>query len=310
MNPGRPSYTGTASGTVYVVVDDPDRLFTSAWPGLTESRATLHLEMASGTAPGRYTQPVVIKVCKDAACTRQFAGSPQTVPKDILVEEMKLGATALSFSARIGVGAAAQQLTVTPPPGKSFDYAELGVEHRRPEGYSTWPQAHQIFDITKTASGLSITPKAASEGTYLMTVAINSPEYKQRRVNITYEVSGKGEALTFLNTTLTASSRDGDVVFVTLDAVRNVPYGEMRISTTGNPDPVETSWLQYVGTETITLGDGPANNGVRFRFRFSRCGYSVSNCLGSGTYSGNVRLDIPDFNQTWTYNLPATFMVP
>lgn len=306
------SYTGTASGTVYVVVDDPDRLITYAMPAFSDGRATLTLDLSTSAAPGRYTQPVVIKACKDAACTRQYAGSPQTVSKDVRVESIVVSATTMSFSAPIGAGAPAQNLTVTPPVGKDYAYAPLYVDYRSPTGSRSALVPSEVFDITRTATGLQIKPKGGWAGSYSWPLVLQSPGYADKQVTINYEVTGNGvQPLTLLTSTLAVSAGSSNQVFADVDALVNMPYSEIRFTITGSPDPVQTGWLLYYTSENFTSGSGPANNARHMRFKFDRCGYgSFYGCLGGGTYNATVRMDVMAFGETWTYTVPVTFTVP
>ena len=306
------SYSGTSSNAIYVVVDDPDRLITSAWPAVSDGRASLTLQMSTVAAPGHYTKPVVIKACKDADCTHQYAGSPQTVPKDVLIESIAVGASSLSFSAPVGAGATPQDLAVTPPAGKSYQYSPfIYVEYRAPSGSTSLISSSEVFDITYTATGLQIKPKGASEGSYHWTLQLDSQGYNRKQVDISYEVAGATvQPLTLLNTSLTASLTNGDTVFADVDVLVNMPFTEMRVVLTGSPDPVQTGWLHFYDLVPFTSGSGPADNARHLRFKFDRCGYGIGPCLSGSSQSANARIEVTAFAQTWIYNVPVTLTMP
>jgi hypothetical protein len=304
------SYTGSASGTVYVRVEDPDGVFTAAYPAISDTRASLTLEIGGAPAPGRYTRPVTIRVCPDAACSREFPGSPQTLQKDLRIESLGVDKRSLSFSGPVGLGAAAQSLAITLPQGKSYDYSSHYVQYTSPTGGTSLQLPSAVFDITRTASGLQLKPRGAAAGSYSWQMQLNSPGYRSQTVNVAYEVSGTPVGpVTLLADTLSVTLTGGEV-FGDVDAAVNMNFTETRITITGNPDPSQTGWLLFYTAEPLTLGAGPAGNGQRWRFKFSRCGYGGAiACLTTGTYSATVRIDVSAYGQTWAYTVPTTLTV-
>jgi hypothetical protein len=305
-------YSGTASGTVYVRVEDPDNLFTAAYPSFTSTLASLLMEIGSSPAPGRYTRPVTIRVCSDAACVREVAGSPLTLAKDIRIDAIQLDKRSLAFTGPVGLGAAAQSVAVTMPAGKSYAIAPTYVEYTAPGGSTALLAAANVFDINRTDGSVQLKPLGAAAGRYAWAMVLDSPGYRQQRVDVAYEVSGATVGpLTLLASSLNATHGAAGETFVDLDASVAMSLSGINIGITGTPDPVQTGWLLFQTVEPITLGSGPADNGRRLRFKFSRCGYSSpTNCLGSGTYQATVRIDVTAYNQSWSYTVPASFTVP
>jgi hypothetical protein len=305
------SYTGSVSGTVYVRVEDPDGVFTAAYPAISDTQASLTLEIGSSPAPGRYTRPVTVRVCPDAACSREFAGSPQTLAKDIRIEALGVDKRSLSFAGPVGLGAAAQSVAITPAQGKSYDYSSQLVQYTSPSGGTSMQQPDAVFEITRTASGLQLKPRGAAAGSYSWQLQLNSPGYRPQRVDVAYEVSGTPVGpLTLLADSLSATLASGEG-FADVDALVNMSFAEIRFTITGNPDPQQTGWLLFHTADTITVGSGPVGNGRRLRFKFSRCGYGVATaCLPGGTHTATVRIDVSAYGQTWAYTVPATLHVP
>lgn len=302
------SYSGSTSSTVYVVVEDPDGVFASATPAVGAGRATLTLMTGILPPAGRYTQPLTVHVCKDPACKSEYAGSPQTVRKDIVIQSLGLDKARLDFSAPVGTGAAAQDLTVTPPPGRTFDIAPQYVSFVGATGAQSLLPAETVFEITRSATGLQVRPKAAWAGRYTWPLALNVPGggYADKTVTVTYDVAGTGvPPLVLLGAALQASGNGG---IVAVDALVNMPISEMRYTITGTPDPVGTGWLLYYDSQPYTAGSGPADNAVHLRFNFDRCGYGGAFGCQVGTLTATVRIDVVAFGETWTYTLPATLL--
>lgn len=300
-------YTGTPSGTVYVVVEDPDKLFTSAVPIVGTAQASLELSPAFGDlAPGRYTKPLVVHVCKDANCTSEYGGSPQTVRKDILVESLTVTPAKLNFTALVAMGAAAQSITITPPAGKDYGYDAYGyVTYKTPDGNisSTSRRLDEVFEVTKTGTGLQVKPKAAWAGQYIWTSFIDTPGYVRRSIEVVYDVSGQGgEAFTVLTPQVSATAVGDEVVYADVDVKVNIPPSEVRISVAGTPDPVEHGWVRFYDSL-------PIEGGTRYRFRINSCGYGVRSCLGVGSHSATLTVAASAYGANWTYNVPLSFTV-
>ncbi|WP_431261154.1 hypothetical protein ACQ86G_14290 [Roseateles chitinivorans] len=302
------SFSGTpGSDTVYVIVDDPDRLVVGAAPALTGNRASLTLSVGNSAGPGRYTQPVVIKVCKDAACTQQYAGSPQTVRKDVQIDTLAVSATTLNFSAPVGAGGPAQDLAVTLPAGKTYSLFMSLVEHRDPRG-GTFRATNEVFSFKNTPTGMQIKPLGGWAGTYTATLGLSSPGFKDKVVTLSYEVAGASvQALTLLTPTLEVSSAGGDSLLASVDVLMPI-QSVLNITRIGSPAP---DWLQGYDVVPFTSGDGPANNARHVRFRFNRCGLvGFPSCLASGTYNATIRIDAVAYGHTWTYSVPVIYTVP
>lgn len=298
------SFSGTTSGAVYVVVEDPDKLFGSAVPLVGTNQASVELHPSYGDlAPGRYNKPLVVHVCKDINCSAEYAGSPQTVRKDILVEGLAVSPARLNFSAPVALGAAAQSFTVTPPAGKDFELSWTYVSHKAPDGSTSSLRLEQVFDITKTATGLQVKPKPGWAGQYTLNTVVQSEGYVGRTIQVVYDVAGKsGEAFTVLTPQATATAVGNEEVYVDVDVKINIPPSDVRVSVSGTPDPVDHGWLR---PSTIQAIDG----GRRYRFSLNRCGYGVRTCLGVGTHAGLLTLTPSAYGASWTYNVPLSFTV-
>jgi hypothetical protein len=307
------SYSGSASGAIFVRVEDPDGLVSDAVPLVGDGRASLEMEIRGTPAPGRYTRPLTIRVCPVADCSREFAGSPLVVQKLIVVEAIQVGSAPLQFSSPVGVAPAAQTLAVSVPEGRTFGFSSHLVQYQQPNGSSGLIEVARVFDIRQTPTGLLVQPKPLFAGRFELQVFLNSNELAQKSATLIYEVSGKSvQALSFPKSEVAVTSTGGASVFVDLDALRNIEFvypTEFSFSRFGSPDPVQTDWLQVWSMEPVTLGDGPAGNGYRLRLRLSPCDWSGSNCLAPGVYTGIVRLEVRSLNEIWPYEFPVRFTV-
>lgn len=95
-----------ASQTVYVVVEDPASLFAAPTSPRVEQytettfRAGLEMALRPKTALGNYQGNLRVFACLDPSCTRQFRGSPLTVPYAVNI---------------YGITASAESIAVTTP---------------------------------------------------------------------------------------------------------------------------------------------------------------------------------------------------
>lgn len=306
------SFSGSASGNVYVVVEDPDKVITNALPTVGAASATLTLDLATGLAPGHYTKSVVVHVCKDSACKSEFAGSPQTLTKDIVVEGLAVGAAVLNFQGDVGMGAAAQSFTVTPPAGKSYSYSGGSVDYKSPSGLIMQLPFDTVFDVAQTDTGLKVAPKGAWAGEYKWLMGLQSPGYALKGVPVAYEVGdGSAKPLKLLTTSLEVTYNGSDV-YADVDVLKNFNYGSVNIVLTGSPSPPDTGWLMYYDSVPYAQGSATMSNATHIRFKLQRCGYSGAfGCLAPGaSYTANIHLDISANGQNWPYDVPVTFTVP
>lgn len=305
------AFSGSAGGTIYVVVEDPDKVVTGAIPTVSAGTASLTLDLATGLSPGRYTRSVVVHACKDAACKGEFAGSPQTLSKDVVVETLAVGAAALSFRSDVGVGAPAQAFSVTPPVGKGYTFSGGAVDYQAPSGAISQLPFDAVFDVMQTETGLQVKPKGAWAGEYRWAVGLQSTGYALKSVPVVYQVGdGSAKPLTLLTPTLAVTAGNG-VVFADIDVLKNYAYGGVQIAITGTPNPTDQGWLLYYDSLPYVQGTASLDNATHLRFRFDPCGYSGAfGCLSSGSYQANIHVEVSAGGQSWPYDVPVTFTVP
>lgn len=308
-------YTGRATGPIYVVVVDPDQVFTDPSIALFASSATLELRTRVGLPAGRYTQPLVIRACKDAQCTQEYAGSPQTVPKDVTVAGIVVDTALLSFSATAALAPASQAVTVTPPAGVAVSYSNLSyVEYTGRDGGRGLLRQDEVFTITRTATGYTIQPLAAAEGRYVLQTSIGATGYQTKPLTIEYQV---GPGVTPLITLLTpAVSAVGQVgsradVLVTVDIARNVGSLDRALRIVADPVPGDVGWLFFVSDSDFAPVPGLAANVIRHTFRLNACrwgdfGYP---CMSAGTYRGTISITGSKFGVDTRVDVPVTFTV-
>jgi len=309
--------SGTPSGNVYVIVEDADGAFSSAFVAVNAGVATVTLNVNPALAPGRYTRPLVLRACKDAGCTQPYAGSPQTVAKDIRVQSLQLGTARLAFSASIGVGAPAQAVAVSAPQGEPLTYDDISyVDYTSPAGATSLFRPSDVFEVTRTATGFSVRAKGSYEGTFRWTLRIGAPGYRSQAVDVSYVVAGNGvPAYALLGSTLEARAVAGtaEPVYADLDVLVNMPVSEVRIdfiAAPGTADPVQTGWVLYYDSLAFTQPPGPADNARHLRFVFRRCGYGIPDqCLPPGLAQATLRLTVRAFNGEWVHDVPVRFTV-
>ncbi len=313
------SFSGNATGEIFVVVEDPDAVFAVRDLEINgETSATLRLDVKDSAAVGLYEKPMVVHVCRDAACANEFAGSPRTVQKHITIQGTTVSTSALSFASTVGMGAPSQTVAVTTPSGTDFNYEfDAYVEHTAPDGTTNLQYLDEVFSITKTSSGLVVHPVGKWAGHYAVKFNITTPGYSNVAVNLAYQVD---EAATPVATPLTSSvsasgqagSTDDIPIYVEYVHVMDRDpdaFGSISVNATaGSPDPGSTLWLRYYDQTTFTHGAGPADNADRLRFFLNPCFFG-QDCLAPGTYTADIELTVSAFGEESTFTVPVTFTV-
>ena len=167
--------SGTTTDDVYVGATtpndqpDPNIDHVDVQIGTTSARAVIY--PAEDLAPGTYTGTVVLMACKDSACTRHHTGSPQNVSYTITVHQnFRVTPRPLSLQGDGGVGAA-QQVSVTLPPGVTTYTVSAA------DGWATIDQ--------QSATGFRLTAAPRAAGTYQTALTLQSGGYS-RTVPVTY----------------------------------------------------------------------------------------------------------------------------
>lgn len=304
-------YSGTASGTLFVLIEDPDAVLGTHSLDIGSTSATLRLEVLSDLLPGRYTQPLTVHVCLDSGCRQELQGSPQTVAKNITVTGTTLGASSMSFSADGGMVPAAKTVAVTTSGGADWQIDNTSyVSYFEPDGTpsSTAFGLHEVFTVTKTPEGVKVQPKGRWPGRYVTTLTVSSAGHAPRSLDIDYQVGPvTGEALTLQTVTATGSGTmiDQDVEIV-IDATINMDRSEISVgiaSLSGTPDPATTEWVRY---SDFDVGLGADGSGLRLRLYANACRFS---CLAPGTYTAQAMVVAEGYGKTFHYTVPVSFTV-
>lgn len=314
------SYNGTATGPIYVVVVDPDEVFAGAMVDVSvPSVATLHLYMSGRSPIGRYTQPLVLHVCRDAACTSEFEGFPRTIQKDVTIAGTTANASSLSFTSSAGLASPSQALAVSAPAGADFisDWSTNPpyVTHTAVDGTTDLQDTASVFTITKSATGFDVHANAALAGHYVGKMIISTVGYANVTVDLDYQV---GAAASPVVTPLTASVSGTGSAGSSADSAAYVDVlldmgslSEQRIdvvATGSSPDPVQTFWLRYYDESSFTSGTGADNDARRLRFYFNAC-FLGQNCLPPGTYTANIVYTATAWGTTSNITVPVTFVI-
>lgn len=308
-------YTGTASGTVYVLVVDPDQALAQPTVQVLTNTVALTLNVAPNLAVGSYTQPVVVHVCKDAACAQPFRGSPQTFQKNIVVTGTRLGASTMNFSSTLGLAPAPQVVSVTPPPGLTYTVEHTGyTEYTNPSGGTALLNIAEVFDVEVQADGLKVQPKGSYAGRFALTLWVEAQGHARETLTVTYEVGAAvGPTLTLLADAPAVQGQSGRDADLPLDVelLASRAISETRVSLEGLPDPVSTGWLQFVSITPFAHGGSATDNARRLSLRFNACrgGGVFYTCLSPGTYRANVVLSTTSFNHVSVVSVPVTFVV-
>jgi hypothetical protein len=313
------SFSGETTGAIFVLIEDPDAVFQGAELQIdSESSATLRLTVDDSAAVGVYEKPMVLHVCRDAACASEFDGSPRTIQKHITIEGTTLSTSALSFASTVGIAATSQTVAVTAPSGTDFNYeTDPYVNHTGPDGSTNLLSISEVFSITKTSSGLVVRPTGVWAGQFVGRLYVTTPGYAKVAVDLDYQV---GTAATPVVTPLTSSVNGSGQAGSTDDIPVYVEYvhvmerdtnGESFIAVNamaGSPDPGSTFWLRYYDQTSFTHGTGPAGNADRLRFFLNPCFFGTD-CLAPGTYTANIEVSVSAFGEQSTVTVPVTFTV-
>jgi hypothetical protein len=310
------SFSGETTDEIFVLLEDPDGVFYAPEVQVdSESSATLRLIVRDDAAVGLYDKPMVLHVCRDAACAKEFDGSPRTIQKHITIQGTTLSTSALSFASTAGIGATSQSIAVTTPNGTEFSYET--DPYLTVDGMPSGMSIDGVFSITKTSSGLEVRPVGTWAGHYTGRLYVTTPDYAKVAVDLDYQVnSATTPVVTALTSSVSGSGAAGStedipVYIEYVHVMERDPNSESWVdiaATGGSPDPGSTLWLRYSSETYFTHGAGPANNATRMRFLLNPC-FFESSCLAPGTYTANIELSVGGFGGETTFTVPVTFTI-
>lgn len=313
------TYSGSTNDAIYVLIEDADRVVIAGSVTVDSSKASasLSLTLDRSLPPGTYTRPVTLRACKDAQCVVEFAGSPQTIAKNVVIAGITLGTPTLSFDSSAGIAPAAQPIAVTTPAGSALSYGFAGYVDYTRDGGKSLLNIREVFEITPTSTGLLVQPKARSEGLYQLSLLMGAGDFASETVNITYRVGppAKGHVTILTESpSATGAVNSHDDIPVVIDILSNLAVpdffmgGETRIGYVYDPaTPVSgpTGWLRHHNSTPATYGSPPAP-GTRMVFYANTC---FTTCQPAGVYRANIVMTISSFGFTDTYTIPVTFTV-
>lgn len=313
------SFSGNAPAEVFVVIEDPDAVFHGADVQIdSATSATLRLTVDDGAAVGEYVKPMVLHVCRDSACSKEFDGSPRTIQKHITIRGTTLDTSALAFASTVGVGPASKAIAVTTPGGVDFGYEAYSyVEHTGPDGSTNLLSMNEVFSITKTSSGLVVQPIGNFAGHFSVTFDVTTDGYAKVPVELNYQVDAAATpVVTSLTSSVSGSGQAGSAddipVYVEYVHVMARSYNSessVAINATGgSPDTNSYNWIRYFDQENFTYGTGPAGNADRIRFFLNPCDLTAG-CLAAGTYTANIVISVTEFSETSSFTVPVTFTI-
>jgi hypothetical protein len=306
------------------VVDDPDSVFAYPWVepiSSTSSVVTLHLLVADNAAVGRYTRPMTLHVCHDAACGSEVKGFPRTIRKDVTIQGVTANVSALSFTSSAGIAPPVQTLAVTAPAGADFEYVPYlsspYVTYTDPNGSTTLLNTSSIFEITKTATGFQVQALGVWPGHYVGDFYITTSGFQTVDNGLDYQVgAGSTPVVTPLTTSISATGRAGSFqdIPVYIDFVMNMSTIDGSsggsslnvVPTGGTVDPGPTYWLRYYDSSYFTSGAGPEDNAQHLLFYLNPC-FFAPQCLPAGRYTADVVYTGAAFGSSTTFTVPVTF---
>lgn len=310
------SYSNGAGQPIYVAISDPDKVFNGAFIDIGATAATLHLGIDDNAAIGHYTQPFFVHLCRDEACTSEYPGFPRTIQKNLIIQGTTASVSALNFTSTAGVSPATQSIAVTPAPDADAKYDPSDspyVDAQIAGGSSSLQNTNFVFTVTKTAGGYSVQANPIWAGHYTGKLVIETTGYKPVVIAVDYQVGAAttpvAEALTqsLSGASRAGSSADVDlVVDLKLDMLAVRDWRIDDLATGGSPDPVQTFWLRYWDMSNIAIGDGPADNGRRLRFKLNACMLG-QNCLPAGRYTANIVVTPTAWEVSTPLTIPVTF---
>lgn len=313
------SYSGQLTGSVAVVVVDPDAVFEGAFVR-TGIGSTVDLDLYVGAAApvGRHTRPLVIHVCSDLACTREITGFPRTIQKDVTITGLSVSTTALSFSSTAGSLGAAQHVKVTAPAGVDYTVDLMRyADYRDPNGSTGAVPLGSLFQVQKDATGFSVLPLGAYQGRYTGYLVVAAPGYGSVPVRFDYDVgAASGPVVTLLTPSLAATGAVGAATdtSVYLDVTRNLQPINDSLVTIEHPPGAganEQQWLRFAESTEFTPAGGATYSGLRLRFLANACflGPGPFPCLAAGTYTATIVYRADAYGLSTTVRVPITFTI-
>lgn len=152
--------------TIFVIVEDPDGLVQSAsLQQPLQTTATLSVETKQpGPKKGRYVNRLRIRVCFDASCSQEMAGSPISIPYDITVLQGFIVGDGQPIVIRSSASSSVStvlDLPVTLPDGLRFAsvlgrYEIDGLVQNLGNGVKTAPQGNPPTSLRLTTETFSV----------------------------------------------------------------------------------------------------------------------------------------------------------
>jgi hypothetical protein len=319
------SYTGSTASNIYVLIEDTDKIVIAGTVMVnSNSTATLTLYLDQSVPVGTYTQPIKIRVCKDITCTAEFAGSPQTIQKNIVIANIGLSQSTLNFTSSAGIAPSAQSVIVTVPNGSSVSYTDSTYfYYTAPNGSTGAGRIQDAFEVITTGSSIQVQPKGYDLGHYEFSMYVASLGFEPVRLLVTYDIGPIAPQNLIVQTTSatqssTVNSKADLPIFINVvetSAIPIIPNVNVSALSTFTVDivydpnipiSIPYQWLRFYSQTYFTDGSGSANNGLSMRFFANACFIS---CLPSGTYKANIVLTSTSFATGNTISIPVTFTV-
>jgi hypothetical protein len=288
---------GSLNGkTVYVVVEDPNALFSSS-PGVdllsNPYRAYVNLfPSAKKKAPGTFKGNLKIHACLDQNCSTEMAGSPLTLPYDVtIIAGLGLDRDSIAVSVPFGEVPAEQRVKVTLPKYLEYWTAKDSSFYAGSEYPMTVTSTTDPFTATGVVS-LALSPEPP--GTYSRTVKVETFTAQagdmfrsfEKTVTVTYTVTPNPS----IDYVLMPAA---NVVRTQGDPTMSPAMGRRVLANTGVT--VNERELQYL-SHPAAADNHPQVEEWWFRLDNSASPcyntLTTSNCLPVGTYTARVRYTI------------------
>ncbi len=320
------TFSGTQPASLFTGGDDLGKAIDHVAVEVVGTQLKVNIYAKSNLAPGIYTGSLKLYACNDAVCSKNFEGSPATVPYTVTITRgFKVTPQTLSLNAISGATASAE-VAVQPQEGQSFTAS---------------PQVDWLKVDKVTATGFTVVAASMPPGSYMGWVRVDSGQ-RTRDVSVGYVVgtdqntvttiipSVSSLSFTALSTTATAAQRvDATLPSWTTELGASVRYlgaasGWLTLTRAGDRSFTLSASAASLPAGTysaeLVLTSGPSTMPVAVPVSFTVGGVSWA-VTGARNFTVNrdttaaqlgtaVTLDIPGLQaQQWNASSSAAWLV-
>lgn len=269
------TFSGTQPAALYTGGDDQGSAIDRVTVEVLGTQITVNVFAKSNLAPGTYTGSLKLYACPDPVCSRNFAGSPATVPYTVTISRgFKVTPTQVSLSALSGSTASAD-VAVQTPEGQTFAVRSA----------NEWLKV-----ASQTASGFTLTAASMPPGNYFGQVRVDSGG-RSRDLSVSYAVTTDQTTVTKILPSVSSLSFKALTTAATAPQTVDVTLPSWTTELTASLHYLDNTsgWLTLTrtGERSLTLSASAAS-------------------LAAGTYSAELVLSAPS---AATVTVPVSFSV-